>query len=165
MELLSNELAPSLCKIFNTATESLKWPEDWKRGTWTPVFKKENKQDVSNYGPITVIPTARKIYEKLLCDQISYHMDPILSPNITSCRKNHSCDTTLLGLVEERKKELDCGKVIAVLSTDMSKAFDSLYSPLLVKKLEAYNFSDKALELMRSYFNQRKKQSEARPCL
>ena len=92
-------------------------------------------------------------------------MDPILSPNITAYRKNHSCDTTLLRLVEERKKELDCGKVIAVLSTDMSKAFDSLYSPLLVKKLEAYNFSDKALELMRSYFNQRKKQSEARPCL
>ena len=92
-------------------------------------------------------------------------MDPILSPNITAYRKNHSCDTTLLRLVEERKKKLDCGKVIAVLSTDMSKAFDSLYSPLLVKKLEAYNFSDKALELMRSYFNQRKKQSEARPCL
>ena len=92
-------------------------------------------------------------------------MDPIFSPNIAAYRKNHSCDTTLLRLVEERKKELDCGKVIAVLSTDMSKAFDSLYSPLLVKKLEAYNFSDKALELMRSYFNQRKKQSEARPCL
>ena len=92
-------------------------------------------------------------------------MDPILSPNITAYRKNHSCDTTLLGLVGEWKKKLDCGKVIAVLSTDMNKAFDSLYSPLLVKKLEAYNFSDKALELMRSYFNQRKKQSEARPCL
>ena len=108
-----------------------------------------------------MIPTAGKIYEKRLCDQISNHTDPILSPNI----KNHSCDTTLLRLVGEWKKKLDCGKVIAVLSTDVSKAFDSLYSPLLVKKLEAYNFSDKALELMRSYFNQRKKQSEARPCL
>ena len=84
LKLLSNELAPSLCKIFNTAIESSKWPEDWKRGTWTPVFKKGNKQDVRNYGPITVIPTAGKIYEKLLCDQISNHMDPILSPNITA---------------------------------------------------------------------------------
>ena len=112
-----------------------------------------------------MIPTAGKIYEKRLCDQISNHTDPILSPNITAYRKNHSCDTTLLRLVGEWKKKLDCGKVISVLSADMSKAFDSLYSPLLVKKLEAYNLSDKALELMRSYFNQRKKQSEARPCL
>ena len=51
---------------------------------WTSVFKKENKQDVRNYGPITVIPPAGKIYEKLLCDQISNHMDPILSPGITA---------------------------------------------------------------------------------
>ena len=55
LKLLSNELVPSLSKIFNTATESLKWPEDWKRDTWTPVFKKEDKQDASNYRPITYI--------------------------------------------------------------------------------------------------------------
>ena len=47
--------------------------------------------------------------------------------------------------------ELDCGKLVGMLSTDMSKAFDSLYSPLLTKKLESYRFSDKALDLVRSY--------------
>ena len=60
-----------------------------------------------------MIPTAGKIYEKRLCDQISNHTDPILSPNITAYRKNHSCDTTLLRLVGEWKKKLDCGKVDA----------------------------------------------------
>ena len=94
---------------------------------------------------------------------MSNHMDPIFSPNIAAYRKNHSCDTTLLRLVEEQKKELDCGKVTAVLSTDMSKAFDSIYSPLLVKKLEAYNFSTKALELMQAYFNQRKNRVKLGP--
>ena len=110
-----------------------------------------------------MIPTAGKIYEKLLCDQISSHMDPIFSPNITAYRKNHSWDTTLLQLVGEWKKEVDCGKVIAVLSIDMNKAFDSLYSPLLVKKLEAYNFCAKALELLRSYFNQSKNRVKLGP--
>ena len=89
-------------------------------------------------------------------------MDPILSPNITAYRKNHSCDTTLLWLVEERKKELDCGKVIAVLSTDMSKAFNSLYSPLPVKKLEAYKNSIRTYAIT---FQPKKKQSAARPRL
>ena len=52
--------------------------------------------------------------------------------------------------------DLDCGKLVGMLSTDMSKAFDSLYSPLLIKKkLESYRFSDKALELVRSYFHNR----------
>ena len=45
----------------------------------------------------------------------------------------------------------------------MSKAFDSIYSPLLVKKLEAYNFSTKALELMQAYFNQRKNRVKLGP--
>ena len=90
-------------------------------------------------------------------------MDPILSPNITAYRKNHSCDTTLLRLVGEWKKKLDCGKVIAVLSTDMSKAFNSLYSPPPVKKLEVYNFSAKALELKQSHFNQRKNRVQLGP--
>ena len=69
------------------------------------------------------------------------------------------------GLWRNGKKELDCGKVIAVLSTDMSKAFDSLYSPLPVKKLEACNFSAKALELMRSYFNQRNNRVQLGPSI
>ena len=48
--------------------------------------------------------------------------------------------------------ELDNGKLVGMLPTDMSKAFDSLYSPLLIKKLESYRFSDKALDLVSSYF-------------
>ena len=49
--------------------------------------------------------------------------------------------------------ELDCGKRVGMLSIDMTKAFDSLYFPVLIKKLESYRFSDKAL--VRSYFNNR----------
>ena len=35
-------------------------------------------------------------------------------------------------------------KLVRVLSTDMSKALDSLHSPLLIAKLRAYGFSDEA---------------------
>ena len=40
----------------------------------------------------------------------------------------------LMGIVK-LKMELDCGKLVGMLSTDTSKAFDSLYSPLLIKKI------------------------------
>ena len=46
--------------------------------------------------------------------------------------------------------------VVGVLSTDMSKAFDSLYPPLLINELRAYGFSENSLTLMRSYFSNRK---------
>ena len=155
LKMISKEIAPSLCTIFNTSIETAAWRETWKRGTWTPVFKKDDRHDTSNYRPITVLPVVGKIYEKLLSKQITNFMDPILSDNLTAYRKSHSCETTLIRLVEEWKMELDCGKPVGMLSTDMSKAFDSLCSPLLIKKLESYRFSDKALDLVRSYFHNR----------
>ena len=50
---------------------------------------------------------------------------------------------------------LDDHKVVGVLSTDMSKAFDSLYHPLVLAKLKAYGVVENSLCLMRSYFNDR----------
>ena len=43
-------------------------------------------------------------------------------------------------------------KFVGVISTDTSKAFDSLRPSLMVKKVQAYNFSDESLHLLRSYF-------------
>ena len=68
----------------------------------------------------------------------------------------HSCETNLIRVTEDRKKAMDNKECVAVLSTDMSKAFDSLHHALMIKKLEAYGFSHTSLELMRSYFQERK---------
>ena len=44
--------------------------------------------------------------------------------------------------------DVDSRQVVGVLSSDMSKAFDSVSPPLLIKKLESYNFSGSALDLL-----------------
>ena len=70
-------------------------------------------------------------------------------------RKRHSCETTLLTLIEDWKQAVDSKQLVSVLSTDMSKAFDSLSHSLTVKKLEAYGFGERSLNLMRSFFDER----------
>ena len=40
---------------------------------------------------------------------------------------------------------------MSLLSTDMSKAFDSLYPPLLLSKLKAYGFENSTVRLLESY--------------
>ena len=55
------------------------------------------------------------------------------------------------------KQNLDEKKLPGVFSSDMSKAFDSHHSPLLIAKLRAfYGFSDEVLGLIQSYFCERK---------
>ena len=57
-----------------------------------------------------------------------------------------------MSLTENWKLALDEHKVVAVLSTEMSKAFDSLYHPLTLAKLRAYGVEERSLRLMGSYF-------------
>ena len=114
-----------------------------------------NKQDIKNYRPVTVLTVIGKVFEQLLSKQLTSFIDPMLSNKLTAYRKNQSCETSLIGLVERWKKALDNRNVVGVLSTDMSNAFGSLYSPLLINKLRAYGFSNNSLALMRSYFTNR----------
>ena len=75
---------------------------------------------------------------------------------MSAYRKGHSCETALLKLVEDWKLAVDNGETVGIVSTDTSKAFDSLLPALLLNKLKAYNFSEKALSLIRSYLKHRK---------
>ena len=104
-------------------------------------------------GFLTVIG---EVFEQLLSKQLTSFIDPMLNNNLTAYRKDQNCETSFTGLVERWKQAVDKRKVVGVLSTDMSKAFDSLYPPLLINKLRAYGFSNNLLTLMGSYFTNRK---------
>ena len=82
-----------------------------------------------------------------------------LSDAITPYRAKNSCETTLIRLTETWRAELDSKKIVGILSSDMSKAlnFVSLSPQLLINNLQAYKFSDKAIQLIRSYFQGREK--------
>ncbi|KAK3744231.1 hypothetical protein QZH41_004610 [Actinostola sp. cb2023] len=152
LKMSSDALAPSLTSIFNACIKINCWPSQWKKGIWVPVFKKDNHLDVKNYRPITLLSAIDKVFEQLISHQISNFMEPRLCKTMTAYRKGHSCETTLIALVEEWKKAVDDKGMVGVLSTDMSKAFDSLHHPLLLSKLEAYGFSSDATSLLQSYF-------------
>ena len=83
-------------------------------------------------------------------------MDDRLIDAITAYSAKNSCETMLVRLTEAWRAEFNSNKVVGILSSDMNKAFDSLSPQLLRNKLQAYKFSDKALQLIRSYFSGRK---------
>lgn len=119
------------------------------------MFKKGERQLIQNYRPITVLPLIGKIFEHLLCKQITTNYDNIMYSKMTAYRKKHSCETALIGLVEDWRLALDNNQKALLLSMDMSKAFDSVLPSLTVAKLGTYGFNDKSLQLMRSYFKDR----------
>ena len=147
--------AVSLTNLYNNCIEQGEWPNAWKMGEWTPAFKKGDRQDTKSYRPITSLIAVDKIFEQLLCNQVTCHYDKTLYYRMTAYRKKHSCETTLLALIEDWKLAADTKQLVYILSTDMSKAFDSLSHSLTTKKLEAYGFGRRSLGLIRSFFENR----------
>ena len=65
------------------------------------VLKNEDRQERENYRLITVLPVAGKVFESLLSKQMAESYNPNLYSKLTSYRKTHSCETTLMALMEE----------------------------------------------------------------
>ena len=124
-------------------------------GEWTPVFKKGDGVTEKNYRPISSLISVDKTFEQILSKQIMSYYDSTLYNRITAYQRQHSCETSLLSLVEEWKMAVDKKEIVMVLLTDMSKAFDSLCNSLTVKKLEAHGFGSDSLSLIRSFFRNR----------
>ena len=158
-------ITDSLTTLYNNCIDQGKWPEEWKRGIWIPAYKKDDPTDVKNYRPITLLCTVDKIFEQLLTKQINERFENVLAPCISAYRKTYSCETTLLRLVEDWKSAVDRNDHLGIVSTDMSKAFDSMHPALMINKLKAYGFSEDALNLMRSYFRERTNKVKLGPVL
>ena len=94
---------------------------------------------------MTVLLTLNNVFEKILASQLTSYFQNIFCDNLSAYRRHHSGQTTFMRLVEDWKKSRDKGEFVAIVTMDLSKAFDSLSHLLLIKKLQAYGFDGASL--------------------
>ena len=123
---------------------------------FSPIYKNGSDLDVSNYRPVSILSSMSKIFEREMVAQLSLYFEDIFNPFLSVFRSQHSCETVLLRKTENIKQCLDEGKIVCVLTMDLSRAFDSIPFKLLISKLHAYGLSSSACELLLSYYSDRK---------
>ena len=69
--------------LFNLCVEEGSFPDILKIACVTPLYKKGNSEEPSNYRPISILPVISKIFERLLKDQLLCYLEHnnILSEN------------------------------------------------------------------------------------
>ena len=157
VKLAVDFIAPILTKAINTSIEVNIFPENAKTATVIPLDKgKLDKNDISNFRPVSVLNVFSKIYELVIQEQLTKQVDQFLSPYISAYRKNYSTQHVLIRLVENWKEKLDQNFYVGALITDLSKAFDCIPHDLLIAKLSSYGFSRNSLCYINSYLKNRK---------
>jgi hypothetical protein len=140
---LHNELAPILKVLFQASVNQGMVPKDWKLANVTPLFKKGDKSDPGNYRPVSLTSITCKILEHIIYSSIVNHLDKnnVLCPHQHGFRKNRSCETQLIGLIDDLSKGLDGNTQIDAILLDFSKAFDKVHHISLLKKLKYFGIS------------------------
>ena len=146
-----------LTHIFNLSLRTGCVPKCWKKKRVTPVFKKGDTDDVNNYRPISIIPIAMKIFEKIVHSQVSTFLDAtnILQSSQSGFRNKHSTDTAVLCVSDFILEELGKGRYVGAVLIDLKKAFDTVDHRILLKKLFCYGIRDAPFEWFESYLKDR----------
>ncbi|PFX12956.1 putative RNA-directed DNA polymerase from transposon X-element [Stylophora pistillata] len=101
LKIGAEELSAPLTTLFNSCFDNNAWPCEWKFGYWAPVYKKDDRNAKENYWPITLLPCVSKVLEKLVGARINTALGSRFYQNSSAYRKAHSCETTLINLVED----------------------------------------------------------------
>ena len=98
---------PHLCVplkiIFDNILETGIFPDQWKEANVTPVHKKNDKQTISNYRPISLLPVLAKVFERIIFKNLYNYLifNKLITKNQSGFRPGDSCTNQLLSLLHE----------------------------------------------------------------
>ena len=155
-------ISPILAKVINLGYQEATFPDCMKIATIKALHKKEDSDNISNYRPISILPTLSKVFERAATDQLVEHLEKnnLLSKHQHAYRKGHSTQTCLVEVINYLYKLFDHKKYAAVISLDLSKAFDSISHQLMLNKLARLNLSEPTLLWIKSYLSHRKQRTK-----
>ena len=128
LKFVKNVISEPLSIIINQMLKSGIFPDSLKISNIVPLYKKNDDTNLSNYRPISLLPSISKIFEKFILEQLSTYLDNnnLIHKHQYGFRKHHSTEYAALHIVDYLNYKLDLKNTPINLYLDLSKAFDSL---------------------------------------
>ena len=129
LKLCDDSLCRPLELIFKDCLTNGIFPSDWKKGNIVPVHKKNDKQCLNNYRPISLLPICSKIFERLIFNEMFefFIENNLISQHQSGFKPDDSCINQLLSITNEIHQSFDDGFDVCSVFLDISKAFDKVW--------------------------------------
>ena len=143
----------AFCKMYNKSVEEGIFPISWSKGTVIPIPKAGSLQYASNWRPISILPVQGKILEHLIQKRL---MSFIVEKNIVSSNQygfmpGKSTSQAIFEVTKFLFDNINRGNICGSVFIDVSKAFDSVYHPRLLLKLERLGLEELYIKWFKSY--------------
>ena len=157
IKAIKTDIIAALTCIFNQSLNTGIFPEKLKIAKVIPFHKKGSLHDISNYRPISLLPSIYKILEKIIFKQLSTYLNEhkLLYDSQYGFRAGHSTELASIELIDRITQDLDKGKIPISIFLDLSKAFDTLDHVILLQKLNYYGIKLVELNLFKDYLQNR----------
>uniref|UniRef100_A0A7I4YM96 Reverse transcriptase domain-containing protein n=1 Tax=Haemonchus contortus TaxID=6289 RepID=A0A7I4YM96_HAECO len=122
----STALHTLLAEHFNHYIRLKRIPQQWKESKTVLLFKKGQREDISNYRPISLLSVVYKSFTKVLLNRVERILDNYQPVEQTGFRKNFSCMDNIHAVCQLIERSREYRLPLALLFVDYKKAFDSV---------------------------------------
>ena len=153
LKVASSLIEDALIHLINLSILGSQFSSRWKPQLIFPLHKKNERDIVGNYRPVSHLVQVGKMVEYAVYFQIVEHFinNSLFHPNHHGSLANHSTATAIIQLFDMCLEAADAGELSALCLLDQSAAYDLLDHLLLKEKLKLYNFSDSSIGWLMSY--------------
>ena len=74
-QILKDDVVKVLHSIYQQIWKTQQWPQDWKRSVFSPIPKKDNAKECSNYCTIALNSHASKVMLKILQARLQQYVN------------------------------------------------------------------------------------------
>ena len=134
---------------------SCKFPACWKTAIVTPVFKKGDRNQTSNYRPVSLLPRISLVFERILFNIIYPKIRHKLRSEQYGFRPGRSIVLQMIAYLDAIHNNFDNNIPSCAVYFDFSKAFDLMPHNVLLNKLASFGFDDNFIKLFTSYLSNR----------
>ena len=146
-----------LAHVVNLSLESGVFPSEMKLAKVVPIFKSKDSSLLSNYRPISLLPTFSKVIERIVHKRLMQYVNSynLLCQSQYGFLKNSSTEYAILELQNRITNSMGKNEWCAAIFLDLSKAFDTLDHHILSSKLYRLGVRGNALLWFQNYLSNR----------